>query len=139
MYLLFFYIPHINDIIGRSSFSAWLASLSLTIMIHIARNGIITFFFYGWQYSHSRTPPTHTRHIFFIHSSANRHLGCFHVLAIVNSAQGTWGCIYLSKLQFSPNICLGVRFLDHMVIIFSFLRSLLNVIHSSCTNLHSHQ
>ena len=24
-------------------------------------------------------------HIFFIHSSDNRHLGCFHVLAIVNS------------------------------------------------------
>ena len=25
-------------------------------------------------------------HIFFIHSSAGRHLGCFYVLAIVNSA-----------------------------------------------------
>ena len=29
-------------------------------------------------------------HIFFIHSSVNGHLGCFHVLAIVNSAI----CIY---------------------------------------------
>ena len=25
-------------------------------------------------------------HIFFIHSSVNGHLGCFHVLAIVNTA-----------------------------------------------------
>ena len=28
---------------------------------------------------------THT-HIFFIHSSVDGHIGCFHVLAIVNSA-----------------------------------------------------
>ena len=26
-------------------------------------------------------------HIFFIHSSVNGHLGCFHVFAIVNSAE----------------------------------------------------
>ena len=26
-------------------------------------------------------------HIFFIHSSVDRHLGCFHVLAIVNRAE----------------------------------------------------
>ena len=29
---------------------------------------------------------THTHHIFFIHSPVDRHLGCFHVLAILNSA-----------------------------------------------------
>ena len=29
---------------------------------------------------------THTHHIFFIHSSVHGCLGCFHVLAVVNSA-----------------------------------------------------
>ena len=33
----------------------------------------------------------------FIHSSVERHLGCFHVLAIVNSAAMNWGaCIFLN-------------------------------------------
>ena len=36
-------------------------------------------------HTHTHTH-THTCHIFFIHSSVDRHLGCFHELAIVNSA-----------------------------------------------------
>ena len=30
--------------------------------------------------------PMHTHHIFFIYSSVDGHLDCFHILAIVNSA-----------------------------------------------------
>ena len=28
----------------------------------------------------------HTHHIFFIHSSVDGHMGCFHILAIVSNA-----------------------------------------------------
>ena len=59
---------------------------------HVAANGIIPFFL--WL---SSIPLcvcvcvcacTHAcaHHVFFIHSSVNGHLGCFHFLAIVNSA-----------------------------------------------------
>ena len=49
--------------------------------IHVTANGIISFFFMTEYYS-----IVYMYHIFFIHSSVDGHSGCFHVLAIVNSA-----------------------------------------------------
>ena len=57
-------------------------------------------------------------HSFFIHSSVDGHLGCFHVLAIVKSAAVNIG-IHVSFSVFisSGGKCLGVGFLGHMVIL----------------------
>ena len=49
--------------------------------IHVAANGIISFFFMAEYYS-----TVNMYHIFFNHSSVDGHLGSFHVLATVNTA-----------------------------------------------------
>ena len=78
-----FKTPHVSNNIGYLSFSVWFTSLSLIISgsIHVAINGIISFFFMAENYFF-----LFMYHIFFIHSSVNGHLGCFHVLAAVNGA-----------------------------------------------------
>ena len=48
--------------------------------IHISANNTVSFLFIAKKYS-----IVYMYHI-FICSSADRHLGCFHVLAVVNSA-----------------------------------------------------
>ena len=63
--------------------SVWLTSLSMIITrsIHVVASGIISLFFIAEQYSIVDMYP-----VFFIHSSVDGYLGCFNVLAIVNSA-----------------------------------------------------
>ena len=56
---------------------------------------------------------------FFIHSSADGHLGCLCVLTIVNSAAMNIGgeCIFLNY-DFCLDICPGVGMLDCLIIVF---------------------
>ena len=57
-------------------------------------------------------------HNFFIHLSVDGHLGCFHVLAIVNSAAMNHGIMCLFQFCFPQGICLGVELLGNMVVLF---------------------
>ena len=79
-------------------------------------------------------------HNFFIQSSVDRHLGYFHVLSIVNSAEMNNGIhVYFSILvssRYMPRSGIAVSYSGFIP---SFLRNLHTIFHSGYINLCSHQ
>ena len=111
----FFQIPYICANIQYLFFSFWLTSLYITSsrFIHLTRMDSNSFFL--WLSN------IYMYHIFFIHSSVSRHLTCFHVLAIVNSAAVNIGVHVSFWIVVFPGICLVCympSMLGHMVVLF---------------------
>ena len=85
-------------------------------------------------------------HNFFIHSSVNGHLCCYHVLPVLTVEAVINNAAMNNGIHVSFSVLVSSRYMPRSGIagsyggfIPSFLRSVSTVLHSGCISLHSHQ
>ena len=78
--------------------------------------------------------------IFFMHSSADGHLGCFHVLDPINRAAVNIGeHVSFQSMAFSGYMLRSGTAESYSSSSFTFLKNLCADLHPGFTNLHSYQ
>ena len=99
--------------------------------IYFAANGFISIFFMAEYYS-----LVYMYHIFFIHSPVDGHLGCFHVLAIVNNTIWLLKCVCITLIKISIHFQNEKGHADHHLV-WCLAHSGSQKCLLNCTELHS--
>ena len=113
LWICLFWTFHINGILQYVTFCVWILSFSMMFWQFICIIAWISTLFLLltnniWIY-----------HILIIHSPVDRHLGCFHFLAVMNRARNIHTQIHGHISSVLLGICLDMESQNHLVTMFN--------------------